>query len=52
MEVKYEIYRQRSKFFRLFFGFVWNYLEILDLDGHNLGTIGLNYGFDSFLMIL
>ena len=26
------------------FGFVCNYLEIFDLDGHNLGTIQLNYG--------
>ena len=34
------------------FGFVWKCLEIFDLDGHNLGTIGNNYGFDSFLMIL
>jgi hypothetical protein len=24
--------------FQLTFGFVWNYLEIFDLDGHNLGT--------------
>ena len=26
------------------FGFVWKWLEIFDLDGHNLGTIKLNYG--------
>jgi len=25
--------------FHCIFGFVWNYLEIFDLDGHNLGTI-------------
>ena len=25
--------------FNLTFGFVWNHLEIFDLDGHNLGTI-------------
>jgi NDP-sugar pyrophosphorylase family protein len=25
--------------FQLTFGFVWNYLEIFDLDGHNLGTV-------------
>jgi hypothetical protein len=23
------------------FGFVWNHLEIFDLDGHNLGTVQL-----------
>jgi hypothetical protein len=28
-------------FFQSTFGFVWNYLEIFDLDGHNLGTIQL-----------
>jgi hypothetical protein len=25
------------------FGFVWNYLEIFDLGGHNLGTIKPRY---------
>ena len=25
--------------FHRIFGFVWNYLEIFDLDGHNLGTV-------------
>jgi hypothetical protein len=25
--------------FQAIFGFVWNCLEIFDLDGHNLGTI-------------
>ena len=25
--------------FRLILGFVWNHLEIFDLDGHNLGTV-------------
>jgi hypothetical protein len=25
--------------FQLTFGFVWNCLEIFDLDGHNLGTV-------------
>ena len=29
-------------FFRLILGFVWNHLEIFDLDGHNLGTIQSN----------
>ena len=29
--------------FQLTFSFVWNCLEIFDLDGHNLGTIQLNY---------
>jgi hypothetical protein len=34
-------------------GFVWNCLEIFDLDGHNLGTIiGHYFISDSFLIIL
>jgi len=28
--------------FHRIFGFVWNRLEIFDLDGHNLGTVPLN----------
>ena len=28
--------------FQAIFGFVWNCLEIFDLDGHNLGTVLLN----------
>jgi hypothetical protein len=27
--------------FQLTFGFVWNHLEMFDLDGHNLGTTQL-----------
>jgi hypothetical protein len=38
--------------FHAIFGFVWNYLEMFDLEGHNLGTVGHNYELDSFLMIL
>jgi hypothetical protein len=33
------------------FGFFWNYLEIFDLDGHNLGTIRLSgNAFDLFFV--
>jgi len=38
--------------FYCIFGFVWNCLKNFDLDGHILGKIGKNYGFDSCLMIL
>ena len=30
--------------FQQTFAFVWNHLEVFDLDGHNLGTIQFNFG--------